>query len=294
MKPCVSTRAAVAVAVAAAAATGIAAAQPASVSGTMTIHGAPIELRHAIAQSYASPPGGAVSVYAIALTDRPLPEGALDGPEGAGVRRLAYEKKVRGLLLLIEPSDPSGATAVALDAFGTKGLKASIIKFGEPDWQKLGDFKVAGNRVSAKAVREWPNDPVHYRLAFDVPLTPEPSVVHDAKGAEAVRASPAWQAASAHVDRMLKLKATPKTIAALQAGFGPTARAQNEVVLQHFLDDRGFADHTKKRAREMRSALDSASRVVERGRWATIVPADAKAKPIELVAGEGGRWLLGQ
>ena len=292
MKPRVTTRAAVAVAIAAAAATGIAAAQPASVSGTMTIHGAPIKLRHAIAQSYANPPGGAVTVYAVALTDRPLPEGALDGPEGAGVRRLAYEKKVRGLLLLIEPSDPSGATMVALDAFGTKGLKASIIKFGEPDWNKLGDLKLAGNRVSAKAAREWPNDAVRFQLAFDIPLTPEPPVVNDAKGSEAVRASPAWQAASAQVDRMLK--ATPKTIAALQAGFGPTARAQNEVLLQHFLDDPGFAEHTKKRAREMRSALDSASRVVERGRWATIVPADANAKPIELVAGDGGRWLLGQ
>jgi hypothetical protein len=46
--------------------------------------------------------------------------------------------------------------------------------------------------------------------------------------------------------------------------------------------------------RAMRLALDSASRVVERGRWATIVLADTKATPIELVAGDGGRWLLGQ
>ena len=64
MKPRVTTRAAVAIA--AAAATGIAAAQPASVSGTMTIHGAPVALRHAIAQSYANPPGGHGSADRVA------------------------------------------------------------------------------------------------------------------------------------------------------------------------------------------------------------------------------------
>ena len=266
------------------------AAQP--VTGRMTIHGAPVELRHAQAQPHANPRGGAPTVYAVALTDRPLPAGALDGPEGAGARRLAYEKKVRGLLLLIDPADPSGATAMVLDAFGTKGLKASIIKFGEPDWQELGDFKVVGNRISAKAVREWPNDAVRFRLAFDIALTPEPAITREAAGRDAVRASPIWQAAIAQVAQMLK--GTPKTIAALQAGYGPTARAQNEVVLKHFLDDPGFVAQAAKRARELQAGLDSATRVVERGRWATIVPADAKAAPIELVAGDAGTWLLGQ
>ena len=279
------------VALAAAAAT-VSAAPPATVSGTMTINGAKVELRHAAAQVYSRPPGGAPGVYVVALTDRPLPEGALDGPEGAGVRRLAYEKKVRGLMLLIDAADTAAATAVTLDAFGTKNLKASIIRFGEPDWDDLADFKVAGGRISAKVVREWPNSEPRYRLAFDVPLAPEPAVASDVQGKDAVRASPVWQAANAQV--ALMLKATPKSIKAIQAGYGPTARLQNEVALTHLVDDKHFVDMSRKRAAELKAVLDSATRVVERGRWATIVPADPKEKAIEMAPDGTGKWLFGQ
>ena len=186
----------------------------------------------------------------------------------------------------------SVSAAPPLDAFGTKNLKASIIKFGEPDWDDLGDFKAAGNRISAKVVREWPNSEPRYRLSFDVPLTPEPSVVRDVQGREAVRASPVWQAANAQVAQILK--ATPKSIQKIQAGYGPTARLQNEVVLTHLVDDKGFVEMSKKRAAQLKAALDSATRVVERERWATIVPADPKEKPIEMASDGGGKWLFGQ
>ena len=44
------------------------------------------------------------------------------------MRRLAYENTVRGLMLLVDAAETAAATAVTLDAFGTKNLKASIIK----------------------------------------------------------------------------------------------------------------------------------------------------------------------
>ena len=276
----------------AAAAASVSAAPNATVTGTMTINGAKVELRHAAAQAYTRPPGVTPGVYVVALTDRPLPEGALDGADGAAVRRLAYEKKVRGLMLLVDAADTAAAVAVTLDAFGTKNLKASIIKFGSPDWDDLADFKVAGGRISAKVVREWPNGEPKYRLAFDVPLTPEPGVVRDVQGKEAVRASPVWQAANAQV--ALMLKATPKSIQTLQAGYGPTARLQNEVALEHLVDDKGFVDMSRKRGAELKAVLDSATRVVERGRWATIVPADPKEKAIEMASDGAGKWLFGQ
>ena len=40
--------------------------------------------------------------------------------------------------------------------------------------------------------------------------------------------------------------------------------------------------------------LTAAPRIVERERWATIVPADPKEKPIEMASDGAGKWLFGQ
>jgi hypothetical protein len=86
-----------------------------AVEGAITLNGKPVAAAHVLAKLHDNAEGVVTRTLLVAVTDRPLPPGGLDGIGETVASQLALAGKLRGVLFRIDPARPDEAALIVLD-----------------------------------------------------------------------------------------------------------------------------------------------------------------------------------
>jgi hypothetical protein len=176
----------------------------APVEGTLKLNGAPIVVAHVLAKLHDNAEGVVRRPLLIAVADRPIPPGALDGMGETVAAQLAAAGKLRGLLFRIDPARPDEASVIVLDKPVPADRSLTSLVVGTKEQPAVTRLQIGAERVSVAFVRPAGGaQAVDLGFALEVaaPLTREPPITADLRG-PAVRASTAYAAARAYAEAM--------------------------------------------------------------------------------------------
>lgn len=260
-----------------------AASAAAPVEGTITLHGRPLAARHVLAKVHDNAEGVVGRPLLVAVTDRPLPPGALDGIGETVASQMALAGKVRGLLFRIDPARPDEAALIVLDKPDQPGRGLSTLVVGSKEQPAVTRLKLGADEVAVAFARP-PGGAQAIDVGFAVkvatPLTREPPVTADLKGA-AIAASPHFKAAVLYGEAMR----TGDLRAQVRLG----SRAMNER-MDMYPDRVAITERMKEVGAVAKTQLAKVHRIVERGNRAALL-IDQRAW-ITMVK-EDGEWKSG-
>lgn len=176
----------------------------APVDGTMTLNGKPVALTHVLAKLHDNAEGVVTRPLLIAVTDRQLPAGALDGIGETVAAQLAMAGKLRGVLFRIDPKRPDEASMIVLDKPERVGGNLKRLVVGSKEHPAVSRLLVGSDKVGVAFMRPaggTQDVDVSFALKVAAPLTREPRVTADIKG-PAIQASPHYRASLAYAEAM--------------------------------------------------------------------------------------------
>lgn len=259
--------------------------QPASaapVEGTITLDGKPIPATHVLAKLHDNAEGTVRRPLLIAIADRPIPPGALDGIGENVASQMALAGALRGLLFRIDPARPGEASLIVLDK-PEPGRGLSTLVIGSKEQPAVTRLKIGADEVSVGFVRP-PGGTQAIDLSFALrvgaPLTREPPVTADLKG-PAIKASPPYKAALAYAEAMRSGDVRA------QSRLG--SRAMNQR-MEMVPDRAAITERLKEVGATAKKQLARVHRIVERGdRAVLLIDADAWITMVR----ENGEWKSG-
>ena len=257
-----------------------AAAAAAPVEGSITLKSKPIPAAHVLAKLHDNAEGVVTRPLLVAVTDRPLPPGALDGIGETVASQLALAGKLRGLLFRIDPARLDEAAVIVLDMPDVAGRNLSSLVVGTKEQPAVTRLKIGADRVSAARTRPTGGAQavdLGFALKVDAPLTREPAITADLKG-PAIQASPHFKAAVAYGEAMR----TGDVRAQVRLG----SRAMN-ARMDMYPDRAAITERLKEVGATSKTQLAKVHRIVERGNRAALL-IDQRAR-ITMVK-ENGEW----
>jgi len=269
-------------ALAIAASAGATAAAP--VDGSITLNGKAIPAAHVLAKLHDNAEGVVTRPLLVAVTDRPLPPGALDGIGETVASQLALAGKVRGVLFRIDPARPDEAALIVLDKPEQAGRGLATLVVGSRQEPAVSRLKIGADRVTVAFSRPTGGAQaieLGFALRVDSPLTREPAITADLKDPAAIRSSPHFKAAMAYGEAMR----TGDVRAQVRLG----SRAMNER-MDMYPDRAAITERLKEVGAISKAQLAKVHRIVERGDRAALL-IDQRAW-ITMVR-EGGEWKSG-
>lgn len=258
---------------------------PGVASGSLQVNEKKITLRHAYAHLHDNAEGllDETEILRVLVTDREIPQNALDGIAFLPVMDLARQGRVQGLLFEMDPEDPNNVVMTLLFPPSGPGrflIRQTINVSGE---ELFKDWSLAGNRVVGAIERSGGREPglsdfpaISYSIKFSAPVFNEPKISADLKGRAALD-SPQARLLFAKADALAK-----GDFAAAQKVSTERANRWN----QSFLAG-AKADSLAKQAAEMKKSLQKIQRVVERGDRAVVI---LPGKQWFSFVREGGEW----
>ncbi|MEO8523775.1 MAG: hypothetical protein ABI460_03550 [Caldimonas sp.] len=259
------------------------AAVAAPVEGSLMLDGKPVVLSHVLAKLHDNAEGVVGKPLLIAVADRPIPPGALDGLGETLAGRLAIAGKLRGLLFRIDPAKPYEASLIVLDKPEQPGRGLGSVFIGSKEQPAIEGLQIGADRVSARFVRPAGGAQaieVSFALKVAAPLTREPAITADLAGL-AVRASPHYKAALAYAEAMKK--------GDIAAQSQLTSRAMNEQMAGSPVPA-AMTERLKEVGATMKKELARVQRIVERGdRAALLVGTQTWITMVK----ENGEWKSG-
>jgi len=260
-----------------------AAAAAAPVEGSITLKSKPIPAAHVLAKLHDNAEGVVTRPLLVAVTDRPLPPGALDGIGETVASQLALAGKLRGLLFRIDPARLDEAAVIVLDMPDVAGRNLSSLVVGTKEQPAVTRLKIGADRVSVAFARPTGGAQavdLGFALKVEAPLTREPPVTADI-GGPAIRSSPHYKAALAYAEAMKK--------GDVAAQSRLTSRAMNERMVS-LPSPADMTERLKGVGATMLAQLAKVHRIVERGPRAAML-IDQRAWIT--MAKENGEWKSG-
>jgi hypothetical protein len=268
-------------ALAIAASAGASAAAP--VEGSIALNGKAIPAAHVLAKLHDNAEGVVTRPLLIAVTDRPLPHGALDGIGETVASQLALAGKVRGVLFRIDPTRPDEAALIVLDKPERAGFNLRTLVVGSKDEPAVSRLKIGADRVTVAFSRPTGGAQaidLGFALKVDAPLTREPPITADLKGA-AIKSSPHFKASALYGEAM--------RTGDVRAQVRLASRAMN-ARMEMYPDRAAITERLKELGATSATQLAKVHRIVERGDRAALL-IDQRAW-ITMVR-EGGEWKSG-
>ncbi|MCE9658539.1 MAG: hypothetical protein K8R60_08260 [Burkholderiales bacterium] len=269
---------------AAAAAAALQQASAAPVEGTITLDGKPIAATHVLAKLHDNAEGVVGRPLLVAVTDRPIPPGGLDGIGETVAAQMALAGKLRGLLFRIDPARPDEASMIVLDKPREAGRGLGSLVIGSKEQPAVTRLKIGADAVTVAFARP-PGGAqavdVSFALKVTAPLTREPPITADIKGRPAIEASPQYRASLAYGEAMR----TGDVRAQVRLG----SRAMNER-MDMYPDRVAITERLKEVGAVAKSQLAKVHRIVVRGDRAALL-IDQRAW-ITMVR-ENGEWKSG-
>jgi hypothetical protein len=255
----------------------------APVEGTITLDGKPIPATHVLAKLHDNAEGVVGRPLLVAIADRPIPPGALDGIGESVASQMALAGKLRGLLFRIDPARPDEASMIVLDKPREPGRGLGSLVVGSKEQPAVTRLKIGADEVTVAFVRP-PGGAqaidVSFALKVTAPLTREPPITADIKG-PAIRTSPQYKAALLYGEAMR----TGDVRAQVRLG----SKAMNERM--DMVPDRpAMTERLKEVGAVAKSQLAKVHRIVVRGDRAALL-IDQRAW-ITMVK-EDGEWKSG-
>lgn len=262
---------------------------PGTVTGSFSVGGKAISLKHAYAHLHDNAEGllDRPKELRILLTDREVPQSALHGLVFLPVGDLAQQGKVQGLLFEMDPANPNSMVVTFLlkpEQPGQMLARQTISVTGGGKVFKKWIYN--SQRVVGEIDRRDEGSSglpdfkaMVYSLQFSAPLFHEPAVTADLKGKAAV-ASPQMKAYSARADALARADfAAVRKLTTERAN-----RRMEPMLAQHGNEMEGMA---KQAGAEMKKMASKVVRLVVRGdRAVAIFPGKAASN----FAREGGQW----
>jgi len=256
----------------------------APVEGTITLNGKPIAAGHVLAKLHDNAEGVVSRPLLIAVADRAIPAGALDGIGETVVSQLALAGKLRGLLFRIDPARPDEASVIVLDKPAEPGRGLSSLVVGSKEQPAVTRLKIGTDSVGVGFVRVPGSGAQAIDLAFALkvaaPLTREPPITADITG-PAIKASPQYKASLAYAEAM------QGGDSAAQSRL--TSKAMNERIAS-YPDPAALTERLKAVGVTAEAQLAKVHRIVERGNRAALL-IDARAWMT--MVKENGEWKSG-
>jgi len=256
----------------------------APVEGTITLNGKPIAAGHVLAKLHDNAEGVVSRPLLIAVADRPIPAGALDGIGETVASQLALAGKLRGLLFRIDPARPDEAAVIVLDKPREAGRGLSSLVVGSKEQPAVTRLRIGPDEITVAFVRP-PGGAqgidFSFALKVSAPLTREPPITADIRGRPAIEASPQYKASLAYGEAMR----TGDVGAQVRLG----SRAMNER-MDMYPDRTAITERLKEVGAISKTQLAKVHRIVERGNRAVLL-IDQRAW-ITMVR-ENGEWKSG-
>jgi hypothetical protein len=261
---------------------------PGTAQGSLQIGSETIALSQACAQLHDNAEGllDRPKELRILLTDREVPQAALNGIVFLPVEQMAKEGQVRGLLLRLDPADCSHVLVTLLYPPASPGqllMTQTSSVTGREAMKKLnmGALRVQGEieyrDQGEPDFTDLPN--LVYAVQFSAPLFHEPAITADLKG-KAAQDSPQVQVLREKASALAKAD-----FAAVRRFSSKRANRQTDAFFaQGGAQAAAFA---KEAGAEMEQSIGSIQRVVVRGERAVAIFSDQQW--VDLVR-EGGEW----
>ncbi|MEO5882657.1 MAG: hypothetical protein ABIQ06_09600 [Caldimonas sp.] len=255
----------------------------APVEGAITLNGKPIVAGHVMVKLHDNAEGVVGRPLLIAVTDRPIPPGGLDGLGETVASQLAFAGKLRGLLFRIYPARPDEAALIVLDKPQEPGRGLSSLVVGSKEEPAVSRLKIDADRVAVAFARPTGGAQaiaVGFTLKVEAPLTREPPITADIKGA-AIKSSPHYKASVAYAEAMKS--------GDIAAQNRLTSRAMRERMAS-YPSPAALTERLKEVGVTAKAQLAKVHRIVERGNRAVLL-IDQRAWMT--MVKENGEWKSG-
>lgn len=263
---------------------------PGTVTGTFTVDGKPIALRHAYAHLHDNAEGllDRPRELRILLTDREVSPDTLRGIVFLPVEDLAMQGKVQGILFELDPANPNSLVATLLMPPSEPGASLVRTTHSVTGTKLFKRWIFERQRVVGEIERLSEPNPdlphlsaASFALAFSAPVFNEPPVTADLRG-RAARTSPQVQAVSA-VARLL----ARGDLAGARKLQSRRSNRQFDAAMK--LQGADAVKLAKQGGAEMKNMIGSVRRVVVRGDRAVVLV--GKQQWLTLIR-EEGRWKM--
>jgi hypothetical protein len=266
---------------------GSALGQAGSVKGTLTLNKEAVTLKHAYAHlnDNAEKLAGRKRELRILLVDGEVPADSLYGASFPAVWDLAMAGTVKGLLIEMDPADPQSINIILLEKPTEAGRSLTSLSMSRSGQKLFKEWKLTPQRVAGALDRPEDENPgsempsATFSVKFDAPITREPPITADLKGAAAVK-SPQVTALLARLDAIGR-----GDLDAVRATCSKRANRRLDT-----MPPEAFAELKKmgkQIAAEQRKSLKKVQRVIVRGNRALVI---ISKNEYATVVKEDGKW----
>jgi len=267
---------------------------PGTVTGTLMVDGATVNLTHAYAHLHDNAEGwlDLKREMRILVTDRAVTQETIAGLNPFfELTDLVKKGSLRGVFIRFDPATPNSILATVLSPPKDERFSLTNKTISDSEQSPLGKLVVSDTRVSASVSQKsdgnpdfgWPAE--SYTFSFSAPLTKEPAVTATLKGKQALN-SPQVKAVLARAAAMSKgdLDKTKKLC---------TERSAREID--------GFMAQSKEEAMKMmreggkeieKSVKKGALTLIVRGESATLVIKEKESGTMFGLQRKNGAWLV--